>query len=127
MFTVSRRVINELVELTCAINFSLLFFVSSLGRSSLSFHGRRREHDSGNGAFNLPPNDYHISTTFVLMFFKSMRTPPPTTATSPPSSPLISNVMKYGNSLDPGLKSSYPDGSFLQNFNPTATTICIHD
>lgn len=42
MFTVSRRVINELVELTCAINFSLLFFVSSLGRkkqSSLSFHG----------------------------------------------------------------------------------------
>lgn len=26
MFTVSRRVINELAELTCAINFSLLFF-----------------------------------------------------------------------------------------------------
>lgn len=25
MFTVSGRVINELVELTCAINFSLLF------------------------------------------------------------------------------------------------------
>lgn len=89
MFTVSRRVINELVELTCAINFSLLFFVSSLGRkkqSSLSFHGGggggggvRGEH-YGNVAFNLPPNDYHISTTFVLMFLKVLRTPPP----SPP-------------------------------------------
>lgn len=63
-----------------------------------------------------------------------VRAPHPATPTTTPATPtttnnppLISNVMKYGNSLDPGLKSSYPNGSFLQNFDPTATTICIHD
>lgn len=34
MFTVSGRVINELVELTCAINFSLLFRFESRAQKS---------------------------------------------------------------------------------------------
>lgn len=48
MFTVSGRVINELVELTCAINFSLLFRFEARAqkkkkRNSRSFHGGWRE------------------------------------------------------------------------------------
>lgn len=55
MFTVSRRVINELVELTCAINFSLLFsFLVSGAKSraaSAFMVGGERQH-YGNVAFN---------------------------------------------------------------------------
>lgn len=62
MFTVSGRVINELVELTCAINFSLLFrFVAPLEEKKTQeamllwwMEGRgkkERERDRGRGAF----------------------------------------------------------------------------
>lgn len=51
MFTVSGRVINELVELTCAINFSLLFSFRELGREKAKqpklFHGGWREGREG--------------------------------------------------------------------------------
>lgn len=61
MFTVSGRVINELVELTCAINFSLLFrFVAPLEKKHKRqcFYGgwreeeRRKERDRGRRYFN---------------------------------------------------------------------------
>lgn len=45
MFTVSGRVINELAELTCAINFSLLFRFEAQAQKAKqpSLHGGWRE------------------------------------------------------------------------------------
>lgn len=79
MFTVSGRVINELVELTCAVNLSLLFRFEARAQKAkqpkLSWwmegrggKEREREHLNNNIASNLPSNDYHNSTTFLLMF-----------------------------------------------------------
>lgn len=51
MFTVSGRVINELVELTCAINFSLLFrfearaLKSKTAEAFLADRGKRGEQE----------------------------------------------------------------------------------
>lgn len=76
MFTVSGRVINELVELTCAINFSLLFRFEARAQKSKTAEAfmvdggkgkGREEHLNNNIASNLPPNDNHDPTTFLLM------------------------------------------------------------
>ena len=91
MFTVSGRVINELVELTCAINFSLLFRFEARApkknteeakqpKLSRRMEGKRKkemrkerkmEHfniNNNNTASNLPPNHYHDSNALLLMF-----------------------------------------------------------
>lgn len=95
MFTVSGRVINELVELTCAINFSLLFRFEARaqkakqpklswwmeGREGKERKERGREHLNNNIASNLPPNDYHNSTTFLLLL-KKVYTPTPVSSPS---------------------------------------------
>lgn len=112
MFTVSGRVINELVELTCAINFSLLFRFEARAqkkkersKTAEAFmvdggKGEREKEQLNNSvASNLPPNDYHNSTTFLLMFKKVYT---PSSSPLPPlSHPPISKVMKYGNGFGP--------------------------
>lgn len=111
MFTVIGRVINELAEFTCAINFSLLFRLEARAQkgkaAELSWRmerregrkGGKREHLNNNIDSNLPPNDYHNSTTFLLMFKTVYTHTPP-----PPSHPAFFNtgeVMKYGNGFGP--------------------------
>lgn len=104
MFTVSGRVINELVELTCAINFSLLFRFEARAQNAkqpkLSRWLEGKERKSEGELRTLPPICLQmiISTTFLLMF-KNVY--PPASSTFPSSHSNTGEVMKYGNVFGP--------------------------